>query len=122
MMILKKVGIYKELSYGEMNDPSIYDAIGSEISNKKEICDYLKSGHVLAACAGIVHDVINPEKGPICPPDCLTDGTWAWHADLAYYVAEYDLKLDDAFLEHMKVNLWQIPKDIDMDFDDVEME
>lgn len=121
-MKLKKVGIYKELSYGDTKDPSIYDVIGFEIQNKKEICDYLKSGLVLAACAGTVNDVINPEKGIIGPPDCLTDGTWAWYADLAYYVAEYDLKLDDAFLEHMKSNLWQVPKDIDMDFDDVEME
>ena len=122
MMVLKKVGSYKELSYGDTNDPSIFDAIGFEISNKKEICDYLKKGFVLAACAGTVSDVINPEKGIIGPPDCLTDGTWTWYADLAYYVAEYDLKLDDAFLEHMKSNLWQVPEDIDMDFDNVEME
>ena len=121
-MKLKKVGIYKELSYGEENDPSIFDVIGSEISNKKEICNYLKSGFVLAACAGTVSDVINPEKGIIGPPDCLTDGTWIWYADLAYYVAEYNLKPDEAFLEHMKNNSWKIPENIDIDSDNVEME
>lgn len=52
-MKLKKVGIYKELSYGDTKNPSIYDVIGSEIPNKKEICDYLKSGWEIknVACA-----------------------------------------------------------------------
>jgi len=120
-MILKKIGIYKELSYGEETDPSIFDFVGNKNPNKTKICNYLKNGTVIAACAGVVGDAINPEKGIIGSPDCLTDGTWLWYADLAYYVAEYDLKLDDEFLEHMKNNSWQIPKDIVIDFDDIEV-
>ena len=37
-MILKKVGYYKELSYGDTADPSIWDSIGVENPNKNDIC------------------------------------------------------------------------------------
>ena len=53
-MILKKVGVFKELSYGEETDPSIFDYIDSNSENKTEIINYLKNGLLLAACTAVV--------------------------------------------------------------------
>ena len=120
-MILKKVGYYKELSYGDTADPSILDSIGVENPNKNDICNYLQNGIMLAACAGVTKDVICPEKGIIGCPDSLSDGTGIWHADLIYYVKEYNLKLDDKFIEHMRLNSWQVPNDISIDYENIEV-
>lgn len=120
-MILKKVGYYMELPYGDSTDPSIIDNIGAQILYKDEICNYLQNGIKLAACAGVVRDVICPEKGVIGSPDSLSDGIWIWHADLLYYVKEYGLKLNEEFVEHMKHNSWQVPKEVNFDFDNIEV-
>ncbi|MBO4578749.1 MAG: hypothetical protein J5715_01220 [Clostridiales bacterium] len=120
-MILKKLGYYKELSYGDASDPSIMDHIHHKIENKKELCNYLRSGHILAACGGVVHDVINPDKGIIGSPDTFTDGTWIWQADLSYYVEEYDLDLGNDFIDHIKSLEWHVPQDIDIDYDNIEV-
>ncbi len=120
-MLLKKLGCYRELSYGEEHDPSIKDFIHSKIDNKKELCEYLRKGQIIAACGGVVKDVICPEKGIIGSPDDMTDGTWIWSADLAYYVEEYDLMLDSAFVSHAKKNGWDIPENIVIDPDNIEV-
>lgn len=119
-MYLKRLGYYKELPYGNTTDPSILDHIDKEIANKKEICKYLQSGHILAACGGIVNDVICPEKGIVGSPDSVTDGVWTWHADLAYYVDKYDLLLDESFLEYIREKSWEIPNDLDIDYDNIQ--
>lgn len=120
-MILKKVGYYKELPYGDSTDPSIIDNIGAQIPNKDKICTYLQNGIMLAACAGVTRDAICPEKGIIGTPDSLSDGIWIWHADLSYYVKEYGLKLSEEFIEHMKLNSWLVPKDVNFDLDNIEV-
>ena len=109
------------MSYGDSTDPSIMDNIYTQIPNKDEICNYLQNGIMLAACAGVTRDVICPEKWVIGSPDSLSDGTWIWHADLSYYIKEYGLKLNEEFIEHMRLNSWQVPKDVNFDFDNIEI-
>jgi len=120
-MIINRQGYYKEMPHGEESDPSIKDFIGKKIENKKEVCDYLKKGMVLAACGQVVKDVIHPEKGIAGTPDDMTDGKWLWPGDLAYYVENYDLQLPKEFVEYMKEKNWKVPDNLDIDFDELEV-
>jgi len=120
-MVLRRQGYYKEMPHGEETDPSIMDYINKNKENINLICEYLKNGYVLAACGAVVNDVICPENGVIGTPDDVTDGKWIWPADLAYYVQNYNLKLEDEFINYMIEKSWSIPKDIVIDEDEIEV-
>ena len=108
-MTLRRQGFYKEMPHGDESDPSIYEFIyKNEKSEIDNICKYLKEGSVLVSCGGITQDVINPKNGSAGCPDMLTDGIWLWPGDLAYYVRQYYLKLDDEFIQTMRDNHWHI--------------
>ena len=120
-MVLFRRGYYKEMTHADDTDPSMLDYIGKKIEYKEEICKYLQNGIVLAACGEVVKDVLHPEKGIAGTPDDMTDGKWIWPGDLAYYVNNYNLQLDDDFVGYMLSQNWNIPKDIDIDYDDLEV-
>ena len=120
-MILYRKGYYKEMPHAEKTDPSMLDYIGKKIADKKKICEYLQNGIVLAACGRVSVDVLHPEKGIAGPLDEMTDGKWMWPGDLAYYVANYDLKLDEEFVNYMEANDWTVPNDLEIDEDDLEV-
>ena len=120
-MVLIRKGFYKEMQLGEDSNPSMKEYINQKIENKELICQYLKNGYVMAACSDLVTDVIFPENGVIGSPDELTDGYWLWPGDLVYYVEKYNLKLDDDFIDYMRAHSWRIPKDIVIDYDNLEV-
>lgn len=121
-MKLKAVGYFKEMLQGNESNPSIYDFIQLEANEYEEkMIEYLNSGVVIVACGGVVMDIINSDNGFAGCPDLKTDGIWAWSGDLAYYVKQYHLKLDEAFVMTMKKNNWCINDNIDIDFDDIEV-
>ena len=113
-MNIKTQGYFKEMPHGTSTCPSIKDYIGKEDRNMVEkICTYLSSGVAIAETPGIVNNVINPEKGVAGSPTALTDGTWVWPGDLAYYVKNYRLKLADEFIKTMQDNNWTIHLKLD---------
>lgn len=121
-MKLKRQGFFKEMPHGEESDPSILKFIQNEKNKRmKDICQYLKEGSVLVACGGIAQDVINPQNGGAGCPDMITDGIWIWPGDLAYYVMQYNLKLDEDFIHTMKENKWHVNSNTDIDFDNIEI-
>lgn len=77
--------------------------------NKESILSYLHQGYVLLAAAGPTRDVLDAAHAIIGAPHVLTDGVWAWTADVAYYVDKYNLKLPVSFSEHMRANQWKVP-------------
>ena len=107
-MNLIRIGFYKEMSHAEKTDPSIFDHLHSPFTEKEKalICSYLQRGEVLVACCGFSNDIVNPEKGVAGVPSILTDGTFVWPGDLAYYVNHYNLSLPSAFIQHMMQNNW----------------
>ena len=47
-------------------------------------------------------------------------GKWAWSGVLSYYVRNYNLKLNDDFLETMVLNEWKIPiSENELDYSDM---
>ena len=52
----------------------------------------------------------------------MTDGKYIWPGDLAYYVMNYDLQLDSEFIDHMIEHEWAVPDDMEIDFDNLEVQ
>lgn len=122
-MKLMRQGFFKEMSYSEEDDPSIFDFIQKdEEPEKTEICQYLEEGSVLVACGGIVQDVINPQNGVAGCPDMVTDGIWMWPGDLSYYVKKYNLKFDEKIIQTMRENNWHVKKLANMDIENIDVE
>ena len=109
-MDLTSVGYFREMLDGSPSDPSIRDYINKGAHNSIErICAYLDSGLPLIVTPGVTVDIIDENKGIAGSPSVLTDGKWAWSGVLSYYVRNYHLKLDNAFIETMKAHDWAIP-------------
>lgn len=107
-MNLKRQGYFREMPHGEMTDPSIKDSINKMPKDfLDKVINYLTSGIEIIVCAGTVEDVICPEKGIAGIPGVMTDGTWYWPGDLAYYVKNYKIGLSDDFIKTMKNNGWK---------------
>ena len=118
-MNIKTQGYFKEMPHGNSACPSIKEYINKgDRTLIEKICNYLSSGVAIAATPGIVNDVIDPDKGVAGSPTALTDGTWVWPGDLAYYVKNYRLKIADEFIKTMQDNNWTIQLKLeDIDFD-----
>ena len=109
-MNLTSVGYFREMLDGSPSDPSIRDYINEGDKNSIEnICAYLDGGLPLIVTPGVSVDIIDENKGIAGSPSVLTDGKWAWSGVLSYYVRNYNLKLDNAFIETMKAYDWAIP-------------
>lgn len=114
-MKLKRYGFFKELKHGDINGISLKDVIYENAAlNEKEQVGYLKSGIILIACTGIVRDVLDAANDIIGSPHILTDGVWAWPADLPYYVEKYHVKIPDDFVKYMESSCWTIPNEGDI--------
>lgn len=120
-MNIKSTGYFREMIDGNPRDPSIKDYI-----NKKsdypidKICEYLDSGLPLIVSPGLVLDVIDESKGVAGSPSILTDGRWAWSGVLSYYVKNYNLMLDNEFIDTMISNNWKIPlNEEDLDYSSI---
>lgn len=121
-MILKRQGYYREMPHAEETDPSMKEYIGKKFDYKKEICQYLQKGIVLAACGEVSRDILRSEKGIAGTPDEMTDGKYIWPGDLAYYVLNYDLQLNKEFIDYMIEHEWTVPNDLEIDFDNLEVQ
>ena len=108
-MNLIRIGYFKEMPHAQSTDPSIHDFIGESNIDEEEArraCEYLRNAPVLAACAGLAKDIIDPDKGISGTPSCMTDVSWAWPGDYVYYVETYGVAINERFLKHMKSKKW----------------
>jgi hypothetical protein len=114
MKKLKRFGFFDSVAL-EQRKAQLSQLIGEgEHGQKAKILSYLRSGEELLLVAGIVRDPIDPKRPIIGSPHILTDGTWAWSADVAYYVEKYNLRIPEEFVEAMKSNSWRVPKVADL--------
>jgi hypothetical protein len=110
-VILRTVGFFRELRHGMPDGPSLHDAVGTLPADLHDrVWRYLESGAVLVASSGIVDDVLDPDRQAVATPDMMTDGTWLWPRDLAYYVANHQVGLPAEFLATMESNGWRAPE------------
>ncbi len=121
MKKLRRFGFFRELGHGDPGGESLRSLVSDEpLSHATEIASYLSQGEVLIACPGIVHDVLDPDKPVIGPPDILTDGEWAWPRDLLYYVSKYNVRIPEELEQWMESNRWELRKET-LDLANVEL-
>ena len=109
-MNLTSVGHFKEMLDGSPNDPSIKDYVNKGVHSLiDKICAYLDNGIPLIVSPGTTLDIIDESKGIAGSPSVLTDDKWDWSGVLSYYVKNYNLQLDNEFIETMVENGWAIP-------------
>ncbi len=108
---LKRVGFFEELRHGRPDGSRLKEAVSPSAWHPEmaRITSYLVRGSVLRASPGLVRDVLAEGSPVIGGLQILTDGTWAWPSDLAYYVEQYHVRLPEAFVEHMAKFGWEPP-------------
>ena len=70
---------------------------------------YLQQGTTVLASPSWGRDLLDPRAGNTCQYAVLTDGTWVWPNDLAYYLRTYHVVLPEEFLDHMATCDWTVP-------------
>ncbi len=97
------MGKFRELRHGRLDGPSLRLAVRDQgDENEGLLVRYLRAGTVLAVTASSVPDVLSSSEEPVAHLALLTDGQWFWYTDLAYYVAQYHVRLDDRFVERVQ--------------------
>lgn len=118
---VKQIDKYRE--FGHEGGPSILPLRGKGTwADKEKIVRYLARGKLMVGSPGLERDVFDPSR-TAASLSIRTDGTYAWHDLLAYYVRNYDVALPPEFEEHMARNKYEVPEGIDarsLHFDDEE--
>ena len=113
---LIKVGFFRELDHGDTSGPSLEESRAETPSpNEERVAAYLDAGHLLSASSEVASDRLADDPDiEIGPPHIRTDGTYAWPADLPYYVRNYHVRLPKHFLIHAERNNFQVPAQVDV--------
>ena len=90
-------------NYREFNDektaPSLGDAVNEkEIPEKAEVLRYMKSFEDDVVCPGKVYDVVRNEVTTV-PLVYYTDGEFVWDERDIYHFENYNLKLEEKFIQ-----------------------
>jgi hypothetical protein len=113
--VLKRIGNFQELGYDDdPSAPTLAAARGKRPRvHKADVVGYLNSGKTFVFSPGIDQDVFDDRRhADSC--SIVTDGTFAWQKQIAYYVDNYDIELPEEFEAHMRANAWRIPEAIDL--------
>ncbi len=96
-MILRKLGFYRELDFGDPEGLSITERRPLAPDAKECVLRYLESAPVVAASQMVAKDYFTGVG--ISSRRFLTDGTWVWFSDLPHYVRTYGTVLDPDFID-----------------------
>jgi hypothetical protein len=113
---LIKVGFFRELDHGDSGGPSLEESRAETPGpDEDRTAAYMESGHLLSSSLDVAKDWLSDDPDvEIGPPHIFTDGTYAWPADLAYYVRNYHVRLPKHFVKHIQRNEFRIPVRGDM--------
>lgn len=114
---LIKVGFFRELDHGDIGAPSLSESRSDmPVPEEGRIATYLDAGHLYVASSDTTNDWFADDPDvEIGPPHILTDGTYAWPADLSYYLRNYHARLPRHFVLHIQRNNFQVPGNVDLE-------
>lgn len=119
---LKRLGFFRELRHGDPNGPSLKALLGTKPNYEPDlVIRYLRSGVLRIGSPGVSKDVLDPTGKVIGAPNILTDGTWAWPEDLAYYIERYRIELPQDFTSHLAQNSYRPPTSGEIDLASLEV-
>lgn len=84
------------------------------LTHRERVVAYLRSGVVVAEWLGYSH--CRFEGGPsdrVMGCRDLSDGYWLWPEGLWVYIDQFNVKLPNDFLEHVKANDYRVPEGLD---------
>lgn len=84
---------YKKLEYKFGNEENYKD--------KKSLISYLKNHNAIGACPGSFKDPFTGESLRV--NTIFSDGVYEWKEDLPYLIENYNVVIDEKFLEHCKI-------------------
>lgn len=113
---LMKLGFFRELDHGDSDGPSLEESrMDAPGPDEDRVAAYLTSGHLLRYSSEVATDWLADDPDvKIGPPHILTDGTYAWPADLPYYVRNYHVWLPKHFIRHGQRHGFQVPANVDV--------
>jgi hypothetical protein len=113
---LIKVGFFRELEHGDISEASLEESRASTFSHDEErLVAYLEHGILFIPSTEVAEDWLADDSDIVIgPPHVLTDGKYAWPADLPYYVRNYHVRLPKHFVMHVHRSGFQIPADVDV--------
>lgn len=113
---LLRVGFFRELNHGDISEASLEESRASTaLPNEEQLAAYLEKGILLIPSTEVAEDWLADDPDiMIGPPHILTDGKYAWPADLPYYVRNYHVTLPKHFVMHVQRSGFQIPADVDV--------
>ena len=115
MIQLKKIGFFDEDEMDEAEAVSLLTELkrlGPCFEEEKALA-YMKAGSEFLLIAGVFEDVLDSQRPIVGAPHVMTDGVWAWSAELIYYLQNYHIQLPEEFLQHMLNNNWIVPEVLD---------
>jgi hypothetical protein len=98
--IMKAIGVFRELGRGvDPSVQSIHSVVGLLDEGVAErVVQYLRSGVPVYDVMEATLDPLDNNVSVSGGPSLISDGTWVWREDLAYYVERYKLGLPREFL------------------------
>jgi hypothetical protein len=105
--------MFRELDQGMYPTPaeSIHDHVGSEaLPDADRVVAYLRAGHPLIDMMDIQDDPLEPDRQVMNGSSIVTDGTWFWRYDFAYYVRRHRVVVPEEFLGAIRESHYLVPE------------
>jgi len=114
--LLNKTGIRQTGFFNEHEEFGMYNLkdLPKDIEIEPEIIGYIKDGYIQSAAPHICYDKLSDTKQSLGTHVILTDGDWIWPKYLSYYVEKYKVKIDNDFLQHIRIKNYQMPSTEDI--------
>ena len=111
--MIEQAGFYREL--GGADDgaaaPSLRDAARSTGERDEErLLAYLEASHEIYTVMGAERDVIADDVWITGAGSLITDGTYVWPTELAYYVRRHHVALLPEFAAHIRARNYVSPR------------
>ena len=99
---MKHIGWFSEMNLSAADSGSIKEHISNYVSyNKQEVISYLNSQKRVASCPKAAIDCLTGEKIS-SSFNVFTDGEYDWCDFLIYHIENYNIKLPEDFIRHIK--------------------
>ncbi|PLC40476.1 hypothetical protein C0Q88_21980 [Ralstonia pickettii] len=101
---MRVVGVFRELTGSKpIYLPSIYEAQNKLLpQDASDLVAYLRKGVPVFDVMEATRDPFDATKFVSGGASLLSDGTWVWREDLAYYLERYNVGVSSDFIKHAR--------------------
>ncbi len=105
---MRRLGFFCDLPHGDPHEVALSAVIGQLDEQVAEnVTSFLRQGSVITPTVGTrCYDVLSGKHEDIGALEILSDGTWAWPSDTAYFVEKYRALVPNDFLQHAERSGW----------------